>query len=110
MAKKKPHEVASQEAWEEAGVRGRVRKKAWGHYTYVKRLGDGEFIPAMVQVHLLDVQRMEDDFPERHQRDLQWFSPRLAASAVGEPELRGLFARLEEREIQRAAAVASKAG
>lgn len=52
---------------------------------------------------------MEDDFPERHQRELQWFSPRLAASAVGEPELRGLFARLEEREIQRAAAVASKA-
>lgn len=27
MAKKKPHEVASQEAWEEAGVRGRVRKR-----------------------------------------------------------------------------------
>lgn len=27
MGKKKPHEVASQEAWEEAGVRGRVRKR-----------------------------------------------------------------------------------
>ncbi|WP_371419014.1 MULTISPECIES: NUDIX hydrolase [Agrobacterium] len=110
MGKKKPHEVASQEAWEEAGVRGRVRKKAWGHFTYVKRLDDGDLIPAMVQVHLLDVQTMEDDFPERHQRDLQWFSPSMAASAVGEPELRGLFARLEQREKQRTAGGASKAG
>src|SRR3546814_3637788 len=51
MRKKKPHEVARQEAWEEAGARGRIRKKAWGHYTYVKKLDDGELVPAVVQVH-----------------------------------------------------------
>ncbi|NKL59562.1 NUDIX hydrolase [Rhizobium leguminosarum] len=95
MRKKKPHEVARQEAWEEAGGRGRVRKKAWGHYTYMKKLDDGELVPAIVQVHLLDVAQMEDDFPERHQRRLAWFMPSIAASAVEEPELRGLITKLE---------------
>ena len=93
MRKKKPHEVARQEAWEEAGVRGRVRKKAWGHYTYMKKLDDGELVPAIVHVHLLDVAQMEDDFPERHQRRLAWFRPSIAASAVEEPELRGLITK-----------------
>lgn len=73
MRKKKPHQVARQEAWEEACVRGRVGKKAWGHYTYMKKLDDGELVPAVVQVHLLDVAQMEDDFPERQQRRLAWF-------------------------------------
>ncbi|MBD8689634.1 NUDIX hydrolase [Rhizobium skierniewicense] len=95
MRKKKPHEVARQEAWEEAGVRGRVRKKAWGHYTYMKKLNDGELVPAIVLVHLLDVAQMEDDFPERHQRRLAWFMPSIAASAVEEPELSGLITKLE---------------
>ncbi|WP_284759954.1 NUDIX hydrolase [Agrobacterium sp. fls2-241-TYG-188a] len=102
MRKKKPHEVASREAWEEAGVRGRIRKKAWGHYTYVKKLEDGELVPAMVQVHLIDVQEMETDFPERDQRRLEWFAPAVEASAVGEPELRGLIAKLELRCCRRA--------
>lgn len=101
MPKKKPHEVARQEAWEEAGVRGRIRKKAWGHYTYVKKLGDGEFIPAMVQVHIIDVQAMETDFPERKQRRREWFAPAVAASVVGEPELRDLITKLEQRETRR---------
>lgn len=92
MRKKKPHEVASKEAWEEAGVRGRIQKKAWGHYTYVKKLDDGELEPAMVQVHIIDVQTMKAEFPECKQRRLEWFSPAVAASAVGEPELGGLIA------------------
>lgn len=101
MGKKKPHEVAGQEAWEEAGVRGRIRKKPWGHYTYVKKLGDGELVPAMVQVHLIDVREIDDKFPERHQRRLEWFSPAVAALSVGEPELRGLITKLGERENRR---------
>ncbi|MBW6424374.1 NUDIX hydrolase [Rhizobium sp. XQZ8] len=101
MRKKKPHEVASQEAWEEAGVRGRIRKKPWGHYTYVKKLEGGELVPAMVQVHLIDVREIDDKFPERHQRTLEWFEPAVAASSVGEPELRGLITRLERREHRR---------
>lgn len=99
--KKKPHEVAGQEAWEEAGVRGRIRKMPWGHYTYVKKLDGGELVPAMVQVHLIDVREIDDEFPERNQRKLEWFEPAVGASSVGEPELRGLITRLEQREHRR---------
>jgi len=101
MGKKKPHKVAGQEAWEEAGVRGRIRKKPWGHYTYVKKLDSGELVPAMVQVHLIDVREIADEFPERHQRKSEWFSPAVAASSVGEPELRGLITKLGERKNRR---------
>jgi 8-oxo-dGTP pyrophosphatase MutT (NUDIX family) len=101
MRKKNPHEVAGQEAWEEAGVRGRIRKKPWGYYTYVKKLDGGELVPAMVQVHLIDVREIDDEFPERHQRRLEWFAPAVAASSVGEPELRGLITKLEQREKRR---------
>lgn len=100
MGKKKPHEVAGQEAWEEAGVRGRIRKRPWGQYTYVKKLDSGEWVPVIVQVHLIDVREMDEEFPERYQRRLEWFSPAVAASCVGEPELRGLITRLEQRQIR----------
>lgn len=48
MRKKKPHEAAEIEAWEEAGVRGRVRKTPVGRYTYLKWLGDGDVSPCIV--------------------------------------------------------------
>ncbi|MGV2129447.1 NUDIX hydrolase [Agrobacterium vitis] len=94
MAKKKPHEVAREEAWEEAGVRGQVRKKPLGYYTYVKKLrGDGLVI-SLVQVHLLNVCELEQDYPEKGQRDLRWFSPEEAAAAVDEPELSTLLGQV----------------
>lgn len=96
MTKKKPHEVAREEAWEEAGVRGQVRKKPFGYYTYVKKLrGDG-LVPSLVQVHLVNVSELEQDYPEKGQRDLQWFSPEEAAAAVDEPELSVLLGRVRK--------------
>ena len=55
MPKKKPHQVAQREAWEEAGIKGKARKKPSGYYKYVKSSGNGELVPALVQVHLLEV-------------------------------------------------------
>ncbi|OHV80062.1 DNA mismatch repair protein MutT [Ensifer sp. LCM 4579] len=91
IPRKKPHEVARQEAWEEAGVRGQVKKKPVGHYTYVKKLRGPGAAPALVQVHLLNVSELEQDYPEMGQRELQWFSPEEAACAVDEPELKTLL-------------------
>ncbi|MBZ7924974.1 NUDIX hydrolase [Ensifer adhaerens] len=102
MRKKKPHEVARIEAWEEAGICGRAQKKVWGHYAYAKKLDSGKLVPAKVQVYLLDVAETTDDFPEREQRKRRWFTPHMAASAVIEPELRGLISKLEVRERKRA--------
>ncbi|WP_245443298.1 NUDIX hydrolase [Rhizobium sp. H4] len=33
-----PHEVAERQAWEEAGVKGRVKKRVFGHFVYIKAL------------------------------------------------------------------------
>ena len=91
-AKKMSFEVAKEEAWEEAGVRGRVWKKALGSYRYGKVLEDGAVVQARVKVHLILVSRIEERFPEKGQRTCRWFAPAEAADAVREPELKRLFA------------------
>ncbi|MDO3445454.1 NUDIX hydrolase [Agrobacterium sp. V1] len=95
MRKKKPYEVASIEAWQEAGVRGAVRKKVWGSYAYLKKMKDGQLLHTLVEVHLLHVEEMDSQFPERKQRLLRWFSPADAASALREPGLGALLSKLD---------------
>lgn len=99
MAKKKPHQVARREAWEEAGVRGQVSKTPLGYYRYDKKMPEGERVQCLVQVHLLDVAALYQDFPEKGQRELRWFSPAEAARAVKEPGLQDIFRRLYSQEI-----------
>lgn len=95
----KPYEVAERESWEEAGVRGKAKKKAFGYYTYLKALADGSKAPTMVQVHMLSVQTDSAKFPECKERTLEWMSPTEAARRVAEPELKGLLMALEEGSV-----------
>lgn len=104
------YEVARLEAWEEAGVKGRVHKKALGYYAYLKKLDNNELVAAKVQVHLLDVCEQFDDFPEHDQRQLCWFTPEAAASLVREPELKTLMLRLGEMARVRDAVVKGRHG
>lgn len=92
--------MAQREAWVEAGVRGRVRKRPCGYYTYIKELSEGEGVLSVVQVHLLSVLDLDREFPEKGQRQLRWFSPGAAAAAVCEPELKSLIASARELVIQ----------
>lgn len=93
---KAPHEVVANEAFEEAGVRGKVKKKALGYFTYLKRLDDGRGVLCSVQVHAMKVKGHIADFPEKGQRKVDWVSSSEAAARVSEPELRGLFHMLEQ--------------
>jgi 8-oxo-dGTP pyrophosphatase MutT (NUDIX family) len=93
----KPHEVAQREAWEEAGVVGKAKKKPFGRFTYVKTLKTGRKVASFVQVHLVAVDRMDDAFPEHGQRELSWLPPLEAALLVQEPELKHLLAGLDAR-------------
>ena len=95
MAGKKPHEVAAIEAFEEAGVRGKVKKKPFGYFTYLKMFDNGQRAPCCVQVHLLDVKESCDVFREKGQRLSEWVSCVEAARRVREPELKGLFLSLQ---------------
>ncbi|MBD9445119.1 MULTISPECIES: NUDIX domain-containing protein [unclassified Rhizobium] len=90
----KAYQAAEREAWEEAGVRGKIRKKTFGHYTYTKYLKDNEHVTSIVGVYLLEVRRERLKFPEQDQRDLIWRHPREAAVLVQEPELKGLILKL----------------
>ncbi len=92
MKGKKPHAAAAREAVEEAGVRGRVSKRAVGLYRYGKRLANGAVVDCVVQVFPLAVESQMKRWPEQAQRTARWFSPVEAASAVDEPELQALIA------------------
>ncbi|WP_246704705.1 NUDIX hydrolase [Rhizobium sp. P32RR-XVIII] len=92
-----PQEVVEREAWEEAGVKGRAKKRVFGYFTYLKSLEDGRQIPSFVEVHLVDVRQTKKNFPECRERKLAWVTPIEAATLVREPELKSLLRCLEKR-------------
>lgn len=88
---KKAHAAAAREALEEAGVKGKIGKRAVGAYSYGKRLPNGAVLACTVKVYPLAVARQLERWPEMHQRSFRWFSPREAADQVAEPELATLI-------------------
>lgn len=91
MKGKKPYQAAATEAWEEAGVRGRVKKEAVGRYTYLKELNDGSVHPCIVELFQIEVTEVNRNYKERGQRNLDWVSPSEAARRVREIELKSLL-------------------
>lgn len=88
---KKPHEVASIEAHEEAGIQGKVKKKAIGRYTYLKSLDNGDVVPCIVDVFQLEASAVAEKFKEKGARAVAWVSPDEAARRVREVELKSLI-------------------
>ncbi|MCF1465388.1 NTP pyrophosphohydrolase [Agrobacterium vitis] len=91
MGSKKSHLVAQREAYEEAGVKGKIAKTSFGSYHYMKGMPDGLKIPCEVKVYLLEVREFVDDYPEKGTRLLEWVGCDVAASRVQEPQLKRLF-------------------
>lgn len=89
----KPHQAAKREAWEEGGIKGKIRKDPVGYYSYIKDK-DGKKLPAFVEVYVLDVRKQHARFPESNEREIHWFSPCEAAARVQEPELKSLLQSL----------------
>ncbi|MBO6520001.1 MAG: NUDIX hydrolase [Rhodospirillales bacterium] len=83
-------EAAVAEAYEEAGIRGRVADSKIGTYTYSK-VDQPEKCAYHVRVYPMTVSHMSDDWPEKDQRDRTWMDFPSAANAVEEPELRHLL-------------------
>jgi 8-oxo-dGTP pyrophosphatase MutT (NUDIX family) len=82
----KDYDAAAREAFEEAGVVGRIVRKPAGRYSYWKRFED-HFALCEVTLYLLEVERQLADWAERGERRCQWFRPEDAADLVDEPEL-----------------------
>jgi len=86
-----PGENAAREAFEEAGVTGKISAEPVGSYHYLKEKKDGGGMPCTVHVFALAVTKQLDDWPEKGARELLWLPPEQAAAKVSEPALRQLF-------------------
>ena len=87
-------ELAAKEAFEEAGLVGQVAAKSIGSYAYMKRLSKGRELQCNVEVFAMHVELILGDWPERHQRERQWFTLAQAAMAVDEGDLITLLLQL----------------
>ena len=81
------HQVAVQEAKEEAGVSGVVSSQVLGNYSYRKRLHTFSSVDCLVEVYALEVKKQKLKWRERSQRQLVWLPQEEAAARVEEPEL-----------------------
>jgi 8-oxo-dGTP pyrophosphatase MutT (NUDIX family) len=97
MKGRKDHQAAAKEAFEEAGAIGKVHKHPVGGYTYQKRLDD-RVQPCRVMVYRLDVTKELETWPEKDQRERQWFAAGVAAHFISEPGLARIIQRLEFRD------------
>jgi len=86
-----PAENAAREAFEEAGVTGKISAEPVGSYHYLKEKKDGGGMPCTVDVFALAVTKQLDDWPEKGSRELLWLPPEQAAAKVSEPALRQLL-------------------
>jgi len=104
MKGRKPAEVASQEAYEEAGLIGQiVGKRPLGNFHYEKRLTKGAII-CEVRVFLFRVERQLDDWPEKGKRQRKWVDVRQAAAYVEEGGLAGIINRFANSYVRFVAA------
>ena len=100
---RKDFESAAGEALEEAGIAGRVEKIPFGTYVYTKRLETG-VIESTVEVFLLWVEEVHDDWSEHADRTRAWFSLDDAANAVQEVQLKDMLRALNDLPIHQESA------
>jgi 8-oxo-dGTP pyrophosphatase MutT (NUDIX family) len=97
-------QVAALEAFEEAGVHGRMEEASFARYIRHKRSGNGHSATAEVAVsaHLCEVLRL--DPPQEANRNPTWFSAGQAKRRLQEdraPDYGAEFARVVDRAVAR---------
>jgi 8-oxo-dGTP pyrophosphatase MutT (NUDIX family) len=91
---KAPHRAAAREAHEEAGVVGKINRRAMGSFSYEKRLKSGRIIVCKVKVFGLKVKEQEKSWPEKSQRKVKWLSRTKAAKTVRDRALGAIIRAL----------------
>jgi len=100
-----PSKSAAREAFEEAGVRGKIGARAIGVFRYKKTAGENGADPEYeVKIFPLLVRRQSATWPEYGQRVVQWVDPEKAIALIREPDLKAIV----EKFAKRASVVASK--
>ncbi|PVH28135.1 NUDIX hydrolase [Pararhodobacter oceanensis] len=87
-------EAAQQEAWEEAGVKGRVEDSSLGTFSYRKLVKGGIPVTCDCELFTLQVDEIAEDWPERKIRNRAWMTINQAIEAVSEEGLREILRAL----------------
>lgn len=95
------YQAALLEAYEEAGVGGKVGRTCLGVYGYTKR-NERKHKRCLVKVFPLRVSAVLPEWPERRQRRRQWVSFRIAGARVHEPALKKILFSFERQQLHRA--------
>jgi 8-oxo-dGTP pyrophosphatase MutT (NUDIX family) len=96
-----PYDCAAKEAYEEAGVLGKIDQRPLGSYRYEKRVGSQGRATFEVKAYLLEVERQLRDWPEKGQRRTRWMAPARAAKLVDEDGLVQLLLSIDTSHARR---------
>ena len=81
-----PMDAAATEAFEEAGVRGKIYPRPIGVFSYYKVRSEDE-LPCMAVVYPLKVKKVLKRWPEERERERKWVSRKKAAALLDDAEL-----------------------
>jgi 8-oxo-dGTP pyrophosphatase MutT (NUDIX family) len=94
-------EAAAVEAFEEAGVRGKIDSEPLGSFDHTKQSLPFGTLEVRILVHPMNVEREHRKWPEFGQRRRKWFSVMEAVERVDSEELRALIMQSAERKLGR---------
>jgi 8-oxo-dGTP pyrophosphatase MutT (NUDIX family) len=89
-----PMDAAATEAFEEAGVRGKIEPRPIGVFSYYKVHSKNE-LPCIAVVYPLKVKKVLRTWPERKERNRKWLSRKKAAALVDNAELGQIILRFQ---------------
>lgn len=89
-----PMDAAATEAYEEAGVRGKIHARPVGVFSYYKVRSDDE-LPCIAVVYPLKVKKVLRQWPEKKERSRKWLSRKKAAALVDDAELATIIQTFE---------------
>ena len=95
-----PAGAAATEAYEEAGVEGKLSNVCLGIYSYTKTLPKNDSMPCVVAVFPFHVKRLLKDFPEAGQRKRKWMSLKKAAKLISHPELVQIIEHFDPKKLK----------
>lgn len=93
-----PMDAAATEAFEEAGVRGKVHGRPVGVFSYT-RIHSNDELPCIAVVYPLMVKKVLRTWPERKERDRKWLSRKKAAALVDEVELKQIILKFRPETV-----------
>ncbi len=95
-----PCKAAATEAYEEAGVKGRVFDLCLGIYSYTKDIANGPRLPCVVAIFPMKITKILSEWPEDRQRRRKWVTPEKAASMVEIGELRRIVRDFDPVQLE----------